>query len=239
MPHRQNWRAGRGAAQKRQLTNQEYLQIQSHVAIGGYIQRTSSAIDKVSEGALYHHERYDGTGYMRGLKGEDIPIEARIICLGDAIDAMNSTRPYRERQSEAYIRSETCSIAGKQFDPVLVDADSTFDEGFLDEFQSRMQKIAQKVKFTSTEENHTNGSLFQWLLYIAACVPASMIVCDSKIRISFELLPMKSVNSPGSTTHATHLAERARSHPGLSENTSLRARPLNVTLERDETLRPV
>lgn len=117
------------------LTNQEYLQIQSHVAIGGYILKDFSAIDKVSEGALYHHERYDGTGYMRGLKGEDIPIEARIICLADAIDAMNSTRPYRERQSEAYIRSELMLDRGKQFDPVLVDVlMQMLDEGFLDEF---------------------------------------------------------------------------------------------------------
>jgi len=117
------------------LTNQEYLQIQSHVAIGGYILKDFSAIDKVSEGALYHHERYDGTGYMRGLKGEDIPIEARIICLADAIDAMNSTRPYRERQSEAYIRSELMLDRGKQFDPVLVDVlMHLLDEGFLNEF---------------------------------------------------------------------------------------------------------
>jgi len=116
------------------LTKQEYLQIQSHVAIGGYILKDFSAIEKVSEAALYHHERYDGTGYMRGLKGEDIPIEARIICLADAIDAMNSTRPYRERQSEAYIRSELLRERGKQFDPVLVDVlVHMIDEGLLND----------------------------------------------------------------------------------------------------------
>ena len=103
------------------LTDEEYRQIQAHVDIGGFILKDFSAIDKVSEGALYHHERYDGTGYSRGLAGEEIPIEARIICIADALDAMNSARLYRARQSEAYIRAELVRERGKQFDPKLVD----------------------------------------------------------------------------------------------------------------------
>ena len=103
------------------LTAEEYRQIQAHVDIGGFILKDFSAIDKVSEGALYHHERYDGKGYSRGLAGEEIPIEARIICIADAIDAMNSTRPYRARQSEAYICAELVRESGKQFDPNLVE----------------------------------------------------------------------------------------------------------------------
>jgi HD-GYP domain-containing protein (c-di-GMP phosphodiesterase class II) len=119
---------------KEELTEREYLQIQDHVAIGGYILKDFTAIDKVSEAALYHHERYDGTGYLRGLSGEEIPIEARIIGLADAIDAMNSTRPYRERQSEAYIRAELVREQGKQFDPALVDVLlQMIDEGLLNQ----------------------------------------------------------------------------------------------------------
>jgi len=118
---------------KGRLTHEEYLQIQKHVSIGSYILKDFSAVDKVSEGALFHHERYDGKGYPRGLPGEDIPIEARIIALADAVDAMNSTRPYRARQSEAYIRSELASQRGKQFDPALVDIMlRMIDEGLLD-----------------------------------------------------------------------------------------------------------
>ena len=114
------------------LTQDEYKQIQAHVDIGGFILKDFSAIDKVAEGALYHHERYDGKGYSRGLSGEHIPIEARIICIADALDAMNSTRPYRNRQSEAYIRGELLRERGKQFDPQLVDALLTMiDEGSL------------------------------------------------------------------------------------------------------------
>lgn len=106
---------------KDRLTNVEYLQIQGHVAIGSYILKDFSTIDKVAEGALFHHERFDGEGYPNRLSGEEIPVEARIIGLADAVDAMNSTRPYRARQSEAYIRSELISQRGKQFDPGLVD----------------------------------------------------------------------------------------------------------------------
>ena len=119
--------------QKREtLTPDEYRQIQAHVNIGGFILKDFSAIDKVSEGALYHHERYDGKGYSRGLAGEEIPIEARIICIADALDAMNSTRLYRARQSEEYIRVELYKERGKQFDPMLADVLLTMiDQGLL------------------------------------------------------------------------------------------------------------
>lgn len=115
------------------LTNEEYLKIQDHVAIGGFILKDFSAIDRVAEGALYHHERYDGKGYLRGLAGEEIPIEARIICIADATDAMNSTRPYRKRQTERYIRGELRRERGKQFDPALVDIMlSMINDGILE-----------------------------------------------------------------------------------------------------------
>ena len=106
---------------KGKLTSEEYLEIQNHVAIGAFILKDFTAFHKVAEGALFHHERYDGTGYLRGLAGEQIPIEARIIGLADAVDAMNSTRPYRANQSEDFIRSELIAGSGKQFDPTLVD----------------------------------------------------------------------------------------------------------------------
>ena len=115
------------------LTHEEYLLIQDHVAIGGFILKDFTAIDRVAEGALYHHERYNGHGYPRGLVGEDIPIEARIIGIADAVDAMNSDRPYRERQSEEYIRNELIRERRKQFDPKLVSIMlSMIDDKILD-----------------------------------------------------------------------------------------------------------
>lgn len=82
----------------------------------------SKYLQKGGEIALSHHERYDGTGYPSGLKGEDIPLSARIVAIADVFDALTSTRPYKKAWSfEAayqYIQNES----GKHFDPVLVKA---------------------------------------------------------------------------------------------------------------------
>jgi HD-GYP domain-containing protein (c-di-GMP phosphodiesterase class II) len=71
----------------------------------------------------YHHEFYDGTGYPHGLKGENIPLDARIIAVADAFDAMTSARPYRNRiftRNEAM--KELIHCGGNQFDPRIVNA---------------------------------------------------------------------------------------------------------------------
>ncbi len=103
------------------LTANEYEIIKGHVTIGSNILHDFTAIEKIYEGILYHHERYDGCGYVFGLKEQEIPIEARIIGIADAVDAMYSTRPYRERQDVEYIIKELVDGSGKQFDPELVD----------------------------------------------------------------------------------------------------------------------
>jgi putative nucleotidyltransferase with HDIG domain len=71
---------------------------------------------------LYHHERWDGDGYPDGLEGEAIPIEARILALADAFDAMTSSRPYRSKLSYKKVLQELKHCAGTQFDPKLVEA---------------------------------------------------------------------------------------------------------------------
>ncbi|MEG1913382.1 MAG: HD domain-containing protein, partial [Cloacibacillus sp.] len=77
------------------LTDEEYEIMKQHPAKGGHILRNITIIDEIKDGAAYHHEKYDGTGYNEGLKREAIPLIARIICVADALDAMASTRPYR------------------------------------------------------------------------------------------------------------------------------------------------
>jgi diguanylate cyclase (GGDEF)-like protein len=71
---------------------------------------------------LHHHERWDGGGYPAGLKGEAIPVEARILAIADAFDAMTSSRPYRNKLSYKKVLKELKSCSGSQFDPKLVDA---------------------------------------------------------------------------------------------------------------------
>ena len=71
---------------------------------------------------LAHHERWDGTGYPRGIAGDEIPLPSRIIFVADAFDAMTSERPYREAISEREALEELRRCAGTQFDPVVVEA---------------------------------------------------------------------------------------------------------------------
>ena len=71
---------------------------------------------------LYHHERWDGTGYPSGKAGEEIPVEARVLAIADAFDAMTSDRPYRRARSVPDAIAELERCAGSQFDPTVVAA---------------------------------------------------------------------------------------------------------------------
>ena len=103
------------------LTDEEYAIMKSHVEIGAEILRNFTWIDHVADGALYHHERYDGRGYVHGLKGEEIPLNARIIGIVDAFDAMTANRVYRKKLDFAFVLEELRKGRGTQFDPKLVD----------------------------------------------------------------------------------------------------------------------
>ena len=101
------------------LTPEEMDIIRSHTVLGGKIVENFTAMPGVRECALYHHERYDGKGYPEGLKGEEIPLLARIICVADSFDAMNSDRCYRKRLKKSVIVKELKENAGSQFDPQI------------------------------------------------------------------------------------------------------------------------
>lgn len=103
------------------LTDEEYEQMKKHTVFGGELLRDFSSIEDIGMGALCHHERYDGSGYPSGLAGEDIPVIARIICISDAFDAMNSRRCYRSNLTADIIFDELKKNRGKQFDPDIVD----------------------------------------------------------------------------------------------------------------------
>ncbi len=102
------------------LTDEEMKVIQKHVDIGGEILKDFTALDEITEGAQYHHERFDGKGYSRGLGGENIPKVARIIAVADTYDAMSSDRCYRKALSTEIILSEFNKHKGTQFDPEIV-----------------------------------------------------------------------------------------------------------------------
>jgi HD-GYP domain-containing protein (c-di-GMP phosphodiesterase class II) len=102
------------------LTDEEFTVIKLHPRIGSRLVEQVSALAPLAPAILLHHERWDGTGYPSGLKGEEIPLEARVIGVADAFSAMTSDRPYRGRMSldEACTELERC--AGTQFDPEVV-----------------------------------------------------------------------------------------------------------------------
>jgi diguanylate cyclase (GGDEF)-like protein/putative nucleotidyltransferase with HDIG domain len=102
------------------LTDEEWDMIKRHPEVGARILKYIESLSDCMDAVLFHHERYDGQGYPRGLKGEDIPLDARIMAIADSYDAMISERGYKERKSaeEAIEELEACS--GTQFDPGLV-----------------------------------------------------------------------------------------------------------------------
>lgn len=103
------------------LTDEEYEVMKKHTVYGSNILRDFTSIKDIQLGAMYHHERYDGKGYPTGKAGEDIPLIARIICVSDAFDAMNSQRCYRTNLAPEVILSELKNNKGTQFDPVIVE----------------------------------------------------------------------------------------------------------------------
>lgn len=104
------------------LSEEEYEIIKSHPLKGVELLRDFNSIEGIRDGALYHHERYDGTGYPTRKAGADIPLVGRIIAVADAFDAMNSYRCYRDKLPKDVIIEELKTNSGTQFDPMIADA---------------------------------------------------------------------------------------------------------------------
>ncbi len=104
------------------LSQEEFEEIRKHPETGHKVMRRLSWYRDESDMVYYHHEWFDGSGYPKGLKGEEIPIGARILALAEAYDAMASQRSYRDSLPEEFIISEIASKKGVQFDPDVVDA---------------------------------------------------------------------------------------------------------------------
>lgn len=103
------------------LTDLEFRLIKGHTLVGAEILNDFKMFPNVNVGAKYHHERYDGKGYPEGLKGESIPLVARVIGLVDSYDAMTSNRVYRRRLNDEVVMQELAKGKGSQWDPELVD----------------------------------------------------------------------------------------------------------------------
>jgi putative nucleotidyltransferase with HDIG domain len=102
------------------LNGEEWDSLKCHPAKGVEILKPLKYLEPALPTILHHHEYYDGTGYPGGLKGEEIPLSARIIAVADAWDVMRSDRPYRKALSREAARAELLKFAGTQFDPNIV-----------------------------------------------------------------------------------------------------------------------
>lgn len=103
------------------LTHEEWAAMKKHPEIGYRIAMSASEFQSVAELILCHHERWDGKGYPQGLKGEEIPLQSRIIAIADAYDAMTEDRVYRKGITHEEALEEIKANAGTQFDPVIAE----------------------------------------------------------------------------------------------------------------------
>ena len=131
------------------LTDDEYQTMKSHTTWGAKILKNFTLLDNVIDGAEFHHERFDGRGYPKGLKGLEIPLFARIIGVADAFDAMTANRVYRKQMDFSYVLGELERGKGTQFDPQFVDIllkliqEGTID---LDKIYHVKEKLAEEAE---------------------------------------------------------------------------------------------
>jgi putative nucleotidyltransferase with HDIG domain len=136
------------------LTPDEILIMQEHCFHGYEILKKIPFLGEAAEIVYAHQERYDGTGYPRGLKGEQIPLGARMFSVADTLDAITSDRPYRPAQSLTAARIEIEKWSGKQFDPdvvkVFLEMDQTIWPDLRKEVDSQVQRFAYSTAAKSS-----------------------------------------------------------------------------------------
>jgi diguanylate cyclase (GGDEF)-like protein len=157
------------------LTDEERSVVELHPRIGCRLIEHVPALRGMATAVLYHHERWDGHGYPSGLKGEDIPLEARIVCVADCFSAMTSDRPYRGGMSVEEACEELERNAGTQFDPRIVELfveevrkqppgrgeDSPVAAAFADpEIDARRSGAEPRIGFGSTEITDSQTLLY-------------------------------------------------------------------------------
>lgn len=136
------------------LTDEEFQIIKSHTTIGRGVLDEIKDFPELSLGAAYHHEKYDGSGYPEGLKGDQIPQIARIIAVADSFDAMYSTRPYRKQMPLEKVLAEIEKCKGTQFDPEVADVFIHMvrnNEIDLEQIQKEVE--AQNILADTTEDD--------------------------------------------------------------------------------------
>ncbi len=132
------------------LTPEEWEIMKKHPIFGYNIIKGIKNLENPGKIVLYHHERFDGKGYPSGKKGGDIPLEARIFAVADALDAMTSDRPYRKAFSYEYAYDEILKCSGTQFDPYIVEIFKSFP---IEKWKSISEEIEKSISTGNKEDS--------------------------------------------------------------------------------------
>lgn len=134
------------------LTDEEHRALRMHPEIGYRILSSSERLSGIAQIVLCHHERWDGSGFPRGLAGQDIPLGARIVSVCDSIDAMLGKKPVRKRLTEQACRSEIIAGSGSLYDPDVVDV-------VVSNWDEVLEGIVERIRCDEEEsdsESHTS-----------------------------------------------------------------------------------
>ena len=123
----------------RKLNPNEREKVEQHSRLGWAITVQANCDPVIQAMALSHHEKWDGSGYPDGLKGQQIPIPVRILSVCDVYDALTNQRPYRDRYSYNFVKSYMQELKGKDFDPEIVDI--FFDKVIPDEEKGEVEDV--------------------------------------------------------------------------------------------------
>ncbi len=143
-----------------ELTEEERNQIKEHPLLGFRMISSIEFLKDAAEVVLYHHEKYDGSGYTCGLKGEGIPLAARVFAVADAMDAMLHDRPYRKALPFSELKAELVRQSGRHFDPSVVAAflefpESVWRHGDLESSTGTHQTFAASGNEISPQRRHS------------------------------------------------------------------------------------
>jgi len=131
------------------LTPDEVAIMREHAYRGYQMLKRIPFLHEAAEIVYAHQERYDGTGYPRGLKGDEIPLGARIFSIADTLDAITSDRPYRPRQPFAAARKEIEVWSGRQFDPEIVKVYLAMPENIWDDLRKEIDSKIYRLAFSA------------------------------------------------------------------------------------------
>ena len=201
------------------LTEAEFAKMKIHPVVGGDILKRVNFPYPVEDIVRYHHEKWDGSGYPKGLKGESIPLVARIISVVDFYDATRCDRPYRKgmkrEQSLALLRS----MVGSAFDPKVVDKFTQHVEEFDRLIDS--QDIKEQVESAPTEDTQTSTK------------PDAGLAPDI-LGVAEELSPFRSISEAQREVFALHeIAQTIGSSLNLSDTVTLIANKLRAIVPFD------